>query len=282
MLLRNKRISVPIQKSIKIHSTSKLKVNLKVIILNATLFSGILLGADVSLNEENPDLVFRESFQELNGKKTIPYTKDSIPLSGEILGPFELITESKTPAIHLLENARILYRKPTMINIAEGTLEMTFKINFSPSEAAGSSNVVFFCLNAKIEDQTQKVIEGEARKGSGVMARLFLTHGKELIFGVNIQGEGDKSEWVLMIKKNIHWTANDIHQIKITWKDKINLFVDGDLVGTREAEGLFTNRIPASSVDLQKSTLYIGAEKPSLTSNFTVQDVKFYSVENKY
>jgi len=101
----------------------------------------------------------------------------------------------------------------------------------------------------------------------------------DMIFAVY---DVDNRAYILTIRENIRWKKGEFHEVKLTWKNKTSMFVDGRIVGTRESEGLLTDLFFRHHFDWQRSVLYVGPRKSALRSDFTVDSLKIYNRELKF
>ena len=57
---------------------------------------------------------------------------------------------------------------------------------------------------------------------------------------------------------SIAWKKGEFHEVKVCWRNKTSLFVDGRLAGARESGGLVTDALSWQTFDWAKCALVIG------------------------
>lgn len=219
------------------------------------------------LSDEQLGLVFCDRFERVEkGRFTLPATTgQAAALRGILSGPADVVATPTGKGISLAGKGRVVYRDPAMIDPAEGTLKIRLALGLAPGVLG--PNVDFLSL----------VLVGDKRRAT---ARLyFLPRTRDMIFGVY---DVDNRAWVLTIRKNLRWQKDEFHEVKLCWKNKTSLFVDGRIVAARRSEGLLTDLFSRHEFDWQRSALYVGPQKSALRSDFTIDSLKIYNRELKF
>ena len=192
------------------------------------------------------DIVFESTFETLGARAS----DREGPLEGRLLGDGRLL---ESHALRLEANSRVRFSDPTMIDLGRGAASMDVALDFDADAAAAPLHVLW-CLHGS----------GEPR----YMARLYLlTRQPALVFGVYQRDEGT---WLYLIKTPIRWRRGEPHNVTVAWGQKTSLLVDGRIVSVIRSEGLLTEAMLPSSIDLRDAQLFVGPEVSRLRSDFTV------------
>lgn len=231
-------------------------------------FPLLIASTIVAVPASQDGLVFDESFDQINNRKFIipRLPSQAIPFRGTLSGSGKSVATPSGRGIKLTGNSHIVYRAPKMIDPREGTLEVRLALDFQPGTER-RKNTVF--VNVHVKDEKRRV-----------MARLYMSPAsRKLVFGIYDYGE---RVWIATLAHRVNWQAHEWHDVKITWKHKMCMFIDGSLVSAIEADGLFTERFHAAELDLGKGELYIGPNRQNLLTDFTIDSMRIYSQQRKF
>jgi len=106
-------------------------------------------GAPLELTDEQLGLVFRDRFERIENERfTYPWTvAGAAEFRGLLSKPAVTLTTPAGRGLSLAGRARIAYRGPAMINLAEGTLILRLALDFVPGELGANVDLLSLSMS---------------------------------------------------------------------------------------------------------------------------------------
>ncbi|MGD0784019.1 MAG: hypothetical protein ABSA30_14320, partial [Candidatus Aminicenantales bacterium] len=234
--------------------------NLKLYVLALSAAAFCMGQAASAAFDEPGKVLFLESFESLTKQDGALHTQPSsfMPfgrrITGAVSGTAKLVDGKKGRALELSGDTRVLYSDFDAINLLGGEISCWVKMNFDPNAKTEENKTILrnqIFLNFMSSDGTQLELYSCLKDVSLAITNsernMILAHGEPLLW--------NKGEW---------------HQLRLTWGNSLDLWVDGVKKYSTPWDGLF-GPLP---VEKEKLRLYVGFRDPgALHSEFTMDEL---------
>lgn len=168
--------------------------------------------------------------------------------------------------VDLKENGYVLYEQPAMLDPAEGTIELRLALNFAIDGKSGAL-IELWRFTGQLG-------------GRKFMSRLYIIPvRRQLLLQAYSVSEGTT---LLILRVPIDWKQGEYHVVRVTWRDKTAIHIDGRLRTVLPSDGLLTDVFPACQYDPESAQFHVGPMQSKLRSRFTLDRLRIFDAQARF
>jgi len=213
-------------------------------------------------------LVFADGFEQINREGITSAWSRSVAeaVAGHIARDHALVSTPWGRGIDLKKNGHVLYNQPVMLDPTEGTIELRLALNFTIDGKSGGL--------AELWRFTGHLEERE------FMSRLYIIPASRQLL-LQVYSVSERTT-LLILRVPIDWRQGEYHVVRVTWRDKTAIHLDGRLRTVLPSDGLLTDVFPASAYDAETARLYVGPMQEKLRSRFTIDRLRIFDAQERF